>query len=161
MKRFAISTLAAISLAAPALAIESDHMIKKVDVTFDLQAVDSVEAAKFWGDLEGDLESAIVALVTNNIGETGSEISVDVDEFDMTNSFQGALGVDSSLMAGIEIKNEDDPTKNSFFDLRLTVDESGAFKTSDDGMEIVAHDREAVYDTMVNGFATALVERLR
>ncbi len=161
MKRFTISALTALSLAAPALALDADHQVEKVDVVFDLQAIESPEAAQFWSDLEGDLETAIIAKVADNIAESGSEIEIDIDEFDMTNTFQSALGLDSSLKAGIQVTNEDDPTRNSFYDLRLTVNESGDFETTEDGVEIVAAERELIYETMVNGFADAVIERLR
>jgi hypothetical protein len=160
MKRF-LTAAGIAALAATPLMAADEHMIEKIDVTFDLQSVESPTAAEFWADLEGDLEEAIAAKVTDRIAEEGSVVTIDIDEFDMSNTFQGALGVDSVLLGHIEVKNEADPTKNTYYDLKVTVDESGSFETGENGVEIVAHDREKVYAAVVDTFATGVVERLR
>lgn len=160
MKRLIQATASAALLACPALAGDN-QMIEEIDVEFDLEAVESPVAADFWSDLEGDLEDAIAARLTSRLCEEGSEISVDIDEFALSNSFQGAIGVDSVLTASVEVKNEEDPTKNSYYELKVTVDESGMFETTEDGKRIVTHEREEVYAAVVSTFADGVVKRLR
>lgn len=160
MKRMIFAAGVAALMASP-LAAADEHKIEEIDVIFDLQSLESPTAAEFWADLEGDLEAAIAAKVTDQIADEGSVITIDVDELDMANTFQGALGVESVLTGHIEVKNETDPTVNSYYDLRVTVDESGKFETGDDGVQIVAHEREEVYDAVIDTFAKGVVERLR
>ena len=150
----------AFALLATTAAASDAHIIEQVDVQFELESIKSEVAAEFWSDLELDLEEAIVTRVADQLGENGSEITIDIDEFEISNSFQGALGIDSSLIAAVEIRNEDDPTKNSFYDLKVTVDESGKFQTNDGTTVIVTHEREAVYDAVVQTFADGVVKRL-
>lgn len=160
MFRFAAATAAAAILTGQAWASDT-HVIEEIDVTFDLASVESKIAADFWSDLEGDLEEAIAKMVVDQLGEDGSTITIDIDEADISNSFQGALGIDSTLTGAIEIKNENDPTKNSFYDLKVTVDESGSFQTTEDGAAIVTHERADVYQAVVETFADGVVKRLR
>ena len=159
MKSILTATLTFAALSSPIVAQETP--IESVDVTFELQDVESKVAAEFWADLEGDLETEIISLVTDRIADDGSEISIDIDEFDVSNSFQGALGVNSELTAAIEVKNESDPSKNSFYDLRVTVDEAAKLKRDEDGAQLITHDREDVYRAMVETFAEGVVKRLR
>ena len=160
MTKFLTATAVAAALATSAFAADK-HMIEKVDVSFELDAVKSEVAAQFWADLEGDLEEAIVTRVADQLGESGSVITVDVDELDMATNFQSTLDVDSSLAASIMIKNEDDPTKDSFYDLKVIAHETGAFVKTDEGYKMIATERERVYDLMVEAFADGLVRRLR
>ncbi|NNK66616.1 MAG: hypothetical protein HKO95_07755, partial [Rhodobacteraceae bacterium] len=89
------SIMASVMILAAGAALASDTPVKDVDVEFDLTAVENAEAAQFWADLEKDLETAIITLVADRLAETGSEISIDIDEFSMSNSFEAALGSDS------------------------------------------------------------------
>lgn len=158
------SALVAAMSAAPALAMSADHMISSIDVEFDLESIESPVAAEFWADLEGDLEEAIATRITDHIakeGAAGSEIVIDIDEFEMSNSFQAALGVNSVLMGDVDVTNEADPAMNSHYALRVPVEESGRFETTDDGIQIVTHDREEVYQAIVDTFANGVVKRLR
>ena len=159
MKPFVSAVAATLAMAGSLAASETP--VEKVDVAFDVQAVESETAATFWADLEGDLEAAILAKVADRIEDHGSEISIDIDEFDMSNNFQGAIGVDSVLTASIEVRNEEDPSKNGFFDLRVSVDEAAKLIRGQSGAEIVTHDRDDVYQAMVETFADGVVKRLR
>ena len=156
-----ITATATVALLAGPVAAADTHTIKEIDVQFDLSAIESAEAADFWADLEGDLEESIATKVVDQLGDEGSVITIDVAEFEMSNTFQGALGKDSTLMAAIEVKNEGDPTHNSYYDLKVTVDESGDFETTEDGVALVTHDREEVYEAVVDTFANGVVKRLK
>jgi hypothetical protein len=159
MKRLLTATVATIALAAPAVATESP--IESVDVMFEIQDIESSVAAEFWADLEGDLEAEILSLVSDRIDEDGAEISIDIDEFDVSKGFEGAIGLDSVLTGKVEVRNENDPSANTFFDLRVTVDEAARLKRENGGVELVAHDRKEVYAAMIETFAEGVVKRLR
>ena len=159
MKRILAAMVATLAMTSPLAA--QNTPIEGVDVTFELQDIESKNAAEFWAELEGDLEAEIIKLVADRIAENGSMISIDIDEFDVSSSFQGALGVDSVLTGAIEVKNESDSTKNSFYDLRVTVDEAAKMKRDGNGAELITHDRQDVYQAMVETFAEGVVKRLR
>jgi hypothetical protein len=158
--KYALATMVAFSTLASSLAAQ-ETPIQGVDVEFELQDVESKVASEFWADLEGDLEAEIIKLVANRIAEDGSDISIDIDEFDVSKTFQGAIGVDSVLTGAVEVKNEGDTTKNSFYDLRVSVDEAAKLKRDGDGADLITHDREDVYRAMVETFAEGVVKRLR
>ncbi|MGR3513523.1 MAG: hypothetical protein ACU0GG_12245 [Paracoccaceae bacterium] len=155
-----LSKTAALALVGTAALASDTHIIEDIDVQFEVESIESEVAAEFWSDLEGDLEEAILSRVADQLGENGSEITIDIDELAISNSFEGALGTDSTLLAAVAIENETDPTKNSFYDLKVTVDESGSFQTEDGSTAIVTHEREAVYEAVVNTFADGVVKRL-
>lgn len=159
MRLLAFASALACAAAVPAAGSETP--IESVDVEFDVEAIDSPVAARFWSGLERDLESAILERLASRISETGAEIEIDIDEFDMSESFQAALGAQSFLKGDVNVRNDDDPTKNSFYDLTVTVAEAGRFAQGEAGMEILTVPTEQVYETLVEAFAEGIVTRLR
>lgn len=159
MKHSVIATVAALVLASPSLAETST--VKEVDVTFELQAIESAAAAGFWADLEGDLESAVIARLADRLDKSGAEISIDINEFDMSNSFQSALGAESSLAAEISIRDEDDPTVNTYYDLIVKLQDAGRLKYGEKGVEIQALSENEAYGLMIDAFADNVVAKLQ
>lgn len=160
MQRLLTATAMTALIASPAFA-DDTHMIEEVDVQFELTAVGSKVAAEFWSDLEGDLEEAIITRVADRLGENGSEISIDIDELEISNTFQGAVGLDSTLLGSVSVKNQTDSTKNSFYDLTVTAREIGTFQVVDGTTEFAAVEREKVYGAIIDTFAEGVVKRLR
>ncbi|MDU8944641.1 hypothetical protein [Ovoidimarina sediminis] len=158
MKPFAYVVLAC-AIAMPAAA--SDTKIETVDVEFDVEAIESRSAAAFWSDLEDDLENAIIEKVADRIADTGAEIEIDIDEFDMSESFQAALGADSLLKAEVNVRNRAEPTKNSFYELTVTVEDAGRFVHGGAGIEVLTVPTRQVYELLVETFAEGVVTRLR
>ena len=159
MKRIFMAGLAAISLICPAWA--SDSPIKAVDVQFDIQAIESAEAATFWADLEKDLETAIIQRVVDRLARRGATIRIDINEFEMSNSFAAALGADSKLSGDIAVRNPDDSRVNSFYELTLRLDEAGKMTTDETGSQVLTVPLEVAYRAMVDAFADGVVSRLR
>ncbi len=161
MRNLAFSAVIAVVAGLIALPSFADTApVESVDVDFDIQAIESPAAAAFWTNLEGDLEEAILARVVERIEDEGSKIWIDVDEFNLSNSLQAALGEDSTLKAGITVKNEADPTQNSFYDLSITLLEAGKLVQGNDGTEILTLPEAEAYRVMVNAFADNVVSRL-
>lgn len=159
MNKLILSGALALCMALPAAANTSK--IQAVDVEFDLQAIESATAAEFWADLESDLETALVVRVADAIADEGAEIRIDIDEFDMSESFGAALGADSVLKADVNIRNAEDPTKNSFYDLTVTVAQAGDLVEGEAGMEVLTVPTEQIYEAMIQTFADGVVSRLR
>lgn len=155
------SIMASVMVLAAGAALASDTRVKDVDVEFDLTAVENAEAAQFWADLEKDLETAIITLVADRLAETGSEISIDIDEFSMSNSFEAALGSDSVLAGGVAIRNEADSTKNGFFDFKVTVAEAGRLENDGTRVSLLSVPVDEAYTALVNAYAAGVVERMR
>lgn len=157
MKRFLVASTLALTVALPAFA---QDRVQNVDVTFDIDAVNSQPAATFWSDLEGDLETAILERVADRLSEDeGSELLIDVDELDMSNSFQSALGKDSTLKAGVRIKNED-MSKEEYYNLTVRLDEAGNFEFSPEGALAQTVPVDVAYTAMVDAFADNVVSHL-
>ena len=141
-------------------AFAANTPVEKVDVAFNLKAVESATAAQFWGDLETDLEGAIIAKIADRTAENGTEVEIDIDEFSMSSDFQAAMGGDSILTGDVTMVNEEDPTVNHYFTVKVMIDRAGKVVYGDDGVEVRTVDEGKVYEAMVDAFATKVVNRL-
>ena len=160
MRRFILAGAIAAMTAMPAVADET--RIESVEVIFDLSAIESQAAATFWADLEGDLETAIIERIADRTADEGSDVKIDIDEFSMSNSFQAALGKDSLIKADVQVTNDSDSTKNSFYELTARLDEAGDFGVGENGVvEVRTIPTEVAYDAMIETFADRVVEKLR
>ncbi|AZQ67382.1 hypothetical protein EF888_09720 [Silicimonas algicola] len=157
MKRLIMASAIALTAAMPAFA---QDRVQEVDVTFDIEAVQSRDAASFWSNLSGDLETAILERVSDRIAEDdGYEILIDVNEVDMSNSFQSALGKDSTIVAGVRMKNED-MTKEEYYNLTVRLEEAGNFEFMPDGALVQTVPVEEAYAAMIDAFADNVVTHL-
>ncbi len=157
IQRFAVAAVLASTTAAAA----SDTPVKSVDVQFDQSAIESVEAVQFWGNLETDLEVAIMERVADRLSDSGSEIKIDIDELLVSNSFAAALGADSVLAGDIAITNEDDNTKNSFYSLTINLTQAGDLVSDGETTSLLTLPEEDAYAAMVDAYAASVVERMR
>jgi len=157
MKRLIMASAIALTAAMPAFA---QDRVQEVDVTFDIEAVQSRDAASFWSNLSGDLETAIMERVSDRIAEDdGYAILIDVNEVDMSNSFQSALGKDSTIVAGVRMKNED-MTKEEYYNLTVRLEEAGNFEFMPDGTLVQTVPVEEAYAAMIDAFADNVVTHL-
>jgi len=153
------ASAAVLMLATPVFA--NDPVVQEVDVTFDQQAIESPAAAAFWSELEGDLEGAILARLVDQIGEDGAVVEVDIDEFDMSNTFQSALGADSSITADVAIRSEADPTINTYYDLTVLLRDTAEFVAGEDGAELAGLSLDEAYAAMITAFAANIASNLQ
>ncbi|MEO0693156.1 MAG: hypothetical protein AAFY90_09815, partial [Pseudomonadota bacterium] len=79
----------------------------------------------------------------------------------MSNSFQSAMGADSRLMGDINVRNDSDRTKNSFYDLGITLDEAGKVVEGENGMQVLTVSTDEAYTALIDAFADGVVARLR
>lgn len=152
--------IAALLISATTAAADAP-MVKDVDVEFELDAVGSPAAAAFWKELETDLETAIVAQLVGQLAEEGARISVDIDELDLANSFDSALGVDSILSGRVAIKSDPDPTINTFYDLKISARGTGGLVATENGVDVLAVPVDEAYAAMINAFARNVTSQLR
>ncbi len=160
-RKIIATTLTATLLAttAPAFAMT---MIKEVDVSADLTAIENPKAAEYWTEISGDLENAIVALLTDRITEDGAKISVDINEVELASSFQSAMGMaDSKLVGAVTVSHDNDNTVFDGYELTVTVVDAGPFFPEGTDLAMITTDSKEHYDAMINAFAARVVADLK
>ncbi|MDP3339024.1 hypothetical protein [Frigidibacter sp.] len=159
MSRFTFAAfLSALALgaASPALAVTE---VKEVEVSIDLNAINNPQAATVWGNIASDLQMAIIGRVTDRVDEDGVKISVDINEVELANSFQSAMGIaDSKLVGRVNISSETDNTKFSTYDLEVGFDQ--AYLPVGTDITVLTIESPVYYATMIELFAERVVEKL-
>ena len=149
------------ALVAPAFA-QNAPSVKSIDVTVDIASVQNAAAAAYWGQLETDLENAILARVQKQIADDGVDIVIDISEVELSNGFQEVFGVaETRLVGSVKMVHA---TDNSRFDAyNLTVDVNAAVPLLPEGFILSATkaDTKEYYDAMVNAFAKGVAVRLK
>jgi len=157
-------TLGAVVLAA-SLALSSspvlaDTMVKEVDVLVDLAAIQDIEAAREWKNIEGDLETAIVERLVGKISPDGSVIVIDVDELEIANAFQSSLGIaGSKLMGEVEVKKPG-ILNNETYILTVTAEQAKTYFPADLDVTVLNTGSAEFYAAMIDAFAEGVVADL-
>lgn len=166
----ALMTGAAVLFAQPVLA---QTMVKEVEVETDLSAVKNERAAAFWANLSADLENAIVARITDRVNpDDGLVVNVDISELDLASTFETAMNIEDSSLAGtVEIfsdpapgstssENAQPPTPTSVQRYDLTVRFDRTYLPAGTDILLVTNDSPEYYQAMINVFADRVVEKL-
>lgn len=150
---------ASLALAAPALA---QTMVKDVDVSIDLPAITNPKAAAYWSRVAEDLENAIVARVVDRADpEKGADISVDIDELSLASSFEAAMNLADSRLAGqVNVTSETDNSDYKSFDLAITLDQASLFLPEGTDVAALTVDSPVYYTALINAFADGVVRNL-
>ncbi|CAM5358907.1 hypothetical protein FALB51S_01549 [Frigidibacter albus] len=152
----ALLSALALGAASPALAVTE---VKEVEVSIDLDAINNPQAATVWGNIASDLQMAIIGRVTDRVDEDGVKISVDINEVELANSFQSAMGIANSRLVGrVNISSETDNSKFSTYDLEVTFDQAYLPVGSD--VTVLTIESPVYYATMIELFADRVVEKL-
>ncbi|MFZ1727381.1 MAG: hypothetical protein WBO29_08105 [Albidovulum sp.] len=155
----AVLVTALLSASAPAFAVT---MVKEVDVSVDLEAIENPQAAEYWTSVSDDLENAIVARLTDRIAEDGAKISVDIDEVELANSWQSAMGTaDSKLVGNVNVTHDSNNTVFDSYDLTVTFEQAGPFFLPGTDLTAITTDSQEYYDAMVAAFADHVVTNLK
>lgn len=152
----ALLSALALGAAAPALAATE---VKEVEVSIDLEAINNPQAATVWSNIATDLQNAIVGRITDRIADDGVKISVDINEVELANSLQSAMGVADSKLAGrVNISSETDNSKFATYDLDVSFDQ--AYLPVGTDITVLTIESPVYYATMVELFAERVVENL-
>ncbi len=159
MSRFiAAAFLSALALGAAVPAF-AETQVKEVEVSIDLDAINNPQAATVWSNIATDLQNAIVGRITDRIDEDGVKISVDINEVELANSFQSAMGIADSKLAGrINISSETDNSKFATYDLDVSFDQ--AYLPVGTDITVLTIESPVYYATMIELFAERVVENL-
>ncbi|WP_435258547.1 hypothetical protein ACSBLW_01850 [Thioclava sp. FR2] len=137
-------------------------MVKDIDVSADITAIENTKAAAYWADVSTDLEAAIAARLVDQVGETGSEIKIDVNELALTNSFQSSLGLEDAVLVGqVNIVNDSDNTKFDAYELTISAKAASAFGPGGLPLEGAFTDTPEYYAALIEAFADGVVTRLK
>lgn len=157
-------TLAAVLLATTmgGTAFAAVDQIKKVDVTVDLAAIQNEEAAKYWGSIEGDLEAAIGARVTERMGDDGAEILVDIREVELANAFERGLNLGDAVLVGqVNINDETDNGNYDAYELGISVENAQIVLAEGEVLMLSTTDTDEAYRKLIDTFADGVVTRLK
>jgi hypothetical protein len=136
--------------------------VSDVAVSSDLSAVTSRDAARYWGNMESDLESAIAAEFVGQTGPGGVNIEVDIDEISLANFFQSQAGADNARLTGsvavIDAQNEQ---QRGFYTVSASANEVATFLPPDSDVVTVSRTSAEFYSAVVQAFARGVADAVR
>ncbi|TDT75462.1 hypothetical protein BDE40_2193 [Litoreibacter halocynthiae] len=152
--------------AAAALLMSSsafaETSVSSVDVTVDLTAIKNESAAAYYTSIEEDLETAIVAKLTDQLSDDGASVVVDIDELSLANSFQSILGLEESELAGsVSVNNLNDNSQHQAYELTVSYLPAPIVFDPGEDIVIIRRDTADYYIQMVDTFAEHLTEKLK
>lgn len=152
-------TGAAVYAAAPAFA---ETLVREIEVTADIEALQNTQAAGHWANLADDLKNAIATDLVGKTDENGAKILVDIDEVELASSLQSATGVaDSRLVGNVAVTHESDNTKFDAYELTVTFEDAGPFFAPGTDLSAISRDSQDYYDAMIAAFADHVVKNLK
>lgn len=162
---------ALIALVASPLLANVDT-VAKVDVSVDISAVNGVQAATFWANLEKDLENALVAKLANRLpveeikpdedGKIdGAQIIVDIREVELASAFERELNLGDAVLVGdVTIRDDTDMANTDTYELTVSLENAQVIVP--EGMTVVlSTDTTGAYTRLVEAFAEGVITRLK
>lgn len=146
----------------PLAAQAAEPTVKEINVVADMSAVQNPAAAAYWGQLEGDLESAILARITNQIADDGAKLTIDISEIELANGFQEATGIADAQLKGT-VNQTHDSNNARFQNYAVSVDVKTVLPILGEGFVLTAPDVDTkkIYDAMISAFADEVVRNIR
>lgn len=166
----ASAAIIALMSAAPLLA--DVEKVARIDASVDVSAINNAQAARFWANLEADLENAIAARVTGRLAVEevkpdedgkidGTQIVVNVREVELASAFERELNLGDAVLVG-QVTIKDDAENSNADQYELTVSLENAKIVVPDGMTVVlSTDTTGAYTRLVEAFADGVVSRLK
>lgn len=155
------SFLLATTVAFPVFA-QTEPTVKSVDVTVDIAAIANPKAAAYWTTFEGDLETAILAQITDHIADDGIDLIIDVSEVELSSGFEESMGLaDTRMIAAVKMTHPTDNTRFGAYELTVDVNQVIPHLPEGTDVKVLTGDTRVYYDAMVKAFANSVVERLK
>lgn len=153
--------LLATTLAFPLFA-QTAPTVKSVDVTVDIAAISNPKAAAYWTTFEGDLETAILAQITDQVADDGINLIIDVSEVELSNGFDEQMGfADTRMVAAVKMTHDTDNSRFGAYELSVDVNQVIPLLPEGTDITVLNSDTKTYYDAMVKAFANGVVERLK
>lgn len=165
----AAATLALIPAGVVLAAVDT---VAKVDVSVDISAVSNAEAAKYWANLETDLENALAARLVDRLPVEevkpddqgrldGAQIIVDIREVELASAFDRELNLGDAVLVGqVTIKDDTDNTNADGYELQVSL-ENAQVVVPERMMVVLSTDTSGAYTRLVEAFAEGVVRRLK
>ena len=137
-------------------------MVKSVDVMVSLEDLTNAEAATKFANIEIDLENAIAArLVDRTAPEDGVEVTIDISELELSNSFTETFNfADTRLIGNVKVKGTAENPASNNYDLVVDVNTSMPFFPEGTVVETLPVDSDVYYQTLITTFADSVVRKL-
>lgn len=156
MKAIVLATVSAIALAACAAKEPQPVTVSKINVSADLGAVTSREAARYWRNVDADVEAALAAEFVGRIDPSGKIVNVDIDEISLTNSLSSGLAPNDARLSGlVTIENADGTAVGSY---NVSATQSQAASYLPEGATSVPMSSTEYYEAVVRAFARGTAE---
>lgn len=156
----AFAVTLALALPLPALAQEPTK-VREVAVTADLTAIGNPRAATYWSDIADDLHNAILARVTDRIGEDGVDINVKLSTVELASAFENLANLGNSQMRGqVNVTSKTDNSAFNSYDLTVSMDQALPYFPAGTTIAVITLDNRDYYTAMISAFAQAVVDRL-
>lgn len=159
-RRVTALTLAA-ALSLTPLTAFGQSKVEEIDVQVDLAALQDIDAAKEWANIEGDLESAIAERLVGLLSDEGSQIVIDVDELELANSFESSVGIDASKLVGDVVVRTPGLLNDEKYTLTVTATEARPYVPADVDATILHVGSKEFYQSMIAAFADRVAEKMK
>ncbi len=159
-KVLAITTIAALAAASSAFAAKG-ITVQEIDAQVDLTALENTSAAARYATIEGDLESALAALLVDQLADVGVRIVIDISEVELSNSFQETMNIaDTHLVGNVKVIDDVDAGKTEVYEMTVNVEQAKMYFP--EGVEVVTltTSSDTYYDAMIEAFAQGVADRL-
>lgn len=160
MKLYGIVTGATVLLAACAggedeVAVAPQALtVSDVEVSTDLSAVGSRDAARYWGNLEADLESAIATQFVGQTAPSGSRLVVDIDELSVASFFESSAGADDARLTGtVTVLDPASGEQAGFYTVSATANQAMTLMGGDARVQTIPATSGEFYSSVVQAFA--------
>lgn len=160
MTRMTISAALA-ALLTTTVAAQSATMVKEIDVSIDMDAIQNPQAAAYWTSVSDDLENAIMARLTDRVADDGVRIIVDLEELELANGFQETFNIaDTRLMGTVKITSDTDNSEFEAYELTVTYENAIVLLPEGTDVTVLTQDSPEFYAAVVDTFAEEVVKRL-
>lgn len=168
----------ALALSLSTAAFADVEMVREIDVTADLSAIEDQTAADYWSDLETDLEAAIALRIDGLLTEEeraaddsgasqdesvrpeGTTILVDIREVELASAFSRSLDLGDTVLVGqVNIVDLTDNSNADGYELSVSLEGAGV-PVPEGGTMALKADDTATYTLLVDAFAQGVVDRL-
>lgn len=169
MKNLVLGTTAALALMATGSFAQTssttatftiDTMVKLIEVSTDLDAVQNAEAATVWANIDQDLAAAITNRLEGHLGSDGADIVIDIDEVSLATSFEQAIGTEDAYLKGDVLLRIPGPENNQNYTLTVSSLQAQAYYPDGTQIEDITQGSAVYYAAMIDAFADNVVRNL-
>ncbi|TPE50203.1 hypothetical protein [Amaricoccus solimangrovi] len=159
MKAFALLTASALALAACSGEPEMPTRlpISEITVNTDLSAIGNRSAVNYWSNLSTDLKTALANEFVNDIAPGGAQLTVDVDELALAQSYSQGLTQNSTLKGQVIVNHRG--TVAGTYNVTATMAEAMASEEQG-GKTPPAPDSTESYQALLKAFARGVDQQI-